>query len=161
MNRIVPAVILLLAVSWVPAQQVVERGSPGEEFAQRPSRSAEDLDRLRFAASQDEIITVLLEQGRVDQIVVEFERILQLGLKGEDEELVVKSAWRVVERLRERRHFAVAHQVVDATLEAVESNQNKYSLYMLKGKTYLAQRLYQDAIRAHQMAQAFLRGNNN
>ena len=59
--------------------------------SQKPKSSYTCLtDKLEYAATQYEIVSILIEQGKYEAVIPEFRRILKLGL--EDETLVASSA---------------------------------------------------------------------
>ena len=122
-------------------------------IAESPAR--DEISKLRFAASQHEIITILIEEQNYAGVLPEFRRILKLDLKGErNEKLIVKSAWAIVEQLSEARQYALAHQILEETLEQTENRENRFSLLMLKGKTLKDEGRLREAIEVYRKAQA-------
>lgn len=125
-------------------------------FAENPRQinPRDEVSKLRFAAGQHEIVTVLIQDKKFSSVLPEFRKILQLDLQGENETLVVQSAWAIVEQLRETKQFSIAHQILDETLTQTEGRQNKFSLLMLKGKTFKDEGRLQEAIETYRKAQA-------
>jgi tetratricopeptide (TPR) repeat protein len=109
--------------------------------------------KLRFAASQHEIISILLHEERYESVLEEFQKILDLSFVGENEALVVEEAWLIAEYLREAGQFEVAHQVVDRTLSEVGSVQNRFLLMMLKGKVLREEGRLSEALDVYRQAQ--------
>ncbi|MDA2933892.1 hypothetical protein MYX82_06065 [Acidobacteria bacterium AH-259-D05] len=115
-----------------------------------------DLEsNLRFAASQHEIISILLDEGQYAEILPEFRKILDLDLTGENEKPVVQEAWLIGERLRGVGEYALAHEIVDETLDQLENSESKFYLLMLKGKIFQDDGLTDEALEAYREAQLF------
>ena len=121
-------------------------------LAQGPSatRNTEE-SKLRFAATQHEIISIMLQEKDYAGALSEFRRILGLGL--EQEMLVVQEAWLVVNRLMASRQYSFALQVIDDTLEEIETPKNRFTLLMLKGKVYKEEGRLSEAVRVYREAQ--------
>ncbi|HUG43469.1 MAG TPA: hypothetical protein VMN76_04410 [Acidobacteriota bacterium] len=109
--------------------------------------------KLRFAASQHEIISILLHEQRYDSVLGEFQKILDLSFAGENEALVVEEAWLIVEHLREAGQFGIAHELVIRTLGEVESVQSQFLLMMLKGKVLREEGRLSEALDVYRQAQ--------
>lgn len=137
--------VAVLLSSALPAQDV------GRVSPERISR--ETASRLNFAASQHEIIGVLLDQGAYEAVPQEFDKILALGLAGEQEGLVAEAAWQTADRLREARQYAIAHSIVDRSLELAELPGNQFRLLMMRAKIFKDQKLLQQAIETFREAQ--------
>ena len=123
--------------------------------AQEITESADLETQLRFAASQHEIIGILLDEGRYAEILPEFWKILDLDLTGEDEKPVVQEAWLIGEQLREVGEYALAHQIVDDALDELETSESMFYLLMLKGKVFQDEGLTDQALDAYREAQEF------
>lgn len=108
---------------------------------------------LRFAATQHEIIAILIEEGQFDRVLPEFQKILDLGFTGELEQLVVKEVWVVVNELSGANQFELGHQVVSSALRQLSEDESRFQLLMLKGKLYKQQGLVQEAVRTYRQAQ--------
>lgn len=149
--------ILLLSLSLAGTSMLAQK--PVEQTRGEQVRLESDKlsPKLNFAASQHEIIGILIDQGYFDAIPEEFEKILQLGLTGPEEELVVRSAWQIVDRLRDARQFGLAHQVVDETLKRTRANENRFSLLMMRAKIFQDQKLLKQAVQAYKEAQELQR----
>ena len=99
--------------------------------AQEITESADLEAQLRFAASQHEIIKILLDEDRYADVLPEFSKILDLDLTGEDEKPVVQEAWLIGERMREMGEYDLAHEIVDGALDELEAFESQF--YLLKG----------------------------
>ena len=107
--------------------------------------------KLRFAATQHEIIAIMLQEKDYAGAVSEFRRILALDLR--QEMPLVQEAWLVVDSLMASRQYSFAHQVIDDTLEEIEIPQNRFTLLMLKGKVYKEAGRMSEAVRVYRKAQ--------
>jgi hypothetical protein len=145
--------------SGVSTAQVVDDSSPAlrESSETRADRSEENKDKLRFAASQHEIISILIDEADFDGIIPEFDKILELGFTGDDERLVVKEALIISDRLMRLGQFPVAHEIIDETLEVTHQRDNQFSLLMMKGKIFKEQGQIRRALRAYKQAQRIQR----
>lgn len=112
-----------------------------------------DLEtRLRFAATQHEIISILLEEQEFELAQQEFQKILALQFTGENEKLVVQEAWIIAQRLLQADQFGLVHEIIDATLSQIRSPENQFSLLMLKGKVLKDEGKLQEALSVYQKA---------
>ncbi|MEJ2077055.1 MAG: hypothetical protein P8020_08155 [Acidobacteriota bacterium] len=125
----------------------------GQVAAQNLTRQSSDDAKLRYAAAQHEIITILINEGQYSRVPVEFQKILDLGFSGAQEELVVKEAWAVVTGLVANRQFEPAHRVVDEALRKTVRNENRFALIMLEGKLFKQEGRLKDALNAYRQAQ--------
>ena len=62
---------------------------------------AEIQTKLEYAGAEHEIISIFIEEGKYAAILPEFRKILELGLTGKDETLVVYSALTFAESMTE------------------------------------------------------------
>ena len=141
MSRKVMVLVLLCMLGFGPAYATV-----GQEVL------SEDSD-LRFAATQHEIISILIREGEYDRVLPEFEKILSLDLSGPKEELLVKEVWLVANSLMTAEQYSVGQQVIDKALRKVSSDESRFTLLMLKGKLYKQEGRLQDAVRVYRQAQ--------
>lgn len=112
-----------------------------------------DLEtRLRFAATQHEIISILLQEQEFELVRQEFEKILALRFNEEHERLVVQEAWIVTQQLLQADQFDLAYEIIDATLGQVRSSENQFTLLMLKGKVLRDEGRLQEALSVYQEA---------
>lgn len=119
---------------------------------QSPAAQTEEA-RLRFAAAQHEIITILVREGQYDRVVEEFQKILALGFTGPQEELVVRETWAIVKGLMEQRAYDTAHEVIRSALQTLKGDDSHFALLMLRGKLFKEQGRLREALEAYRQAQ--------
>ncbi len=119
-------------------------------WAQSPPTSEKNL---QFAASQHEIILILLREKKYSQVMPEFQKILDLPWRTEDESLVVKAAWVIGENLSDARQFTVAEQLVNQTLSRVTQAPQQFTLLMLKAQILERSGRLSDALQILRRAQ--------
>ena len=142
---------LVLAGLLLSLSLPVASGAP-----QEISPDSDDLEsKLRFAAGQHEIIGILLEQGSFSEILIEYRKILELELTGENEVPVVKEAWYLVEQLRQSEQFSLAHAIVDESLEWLQNRDSTCYLLIIRGKIFHDEGRTEEAIDAYREAQEF------
>lgn len=112
-----------------------------------------DEAKLRYASAQHEIISILLQEAEFDSVLLEFEKILALNLRGENEKLVVQEIWLICDQLLAAGRFDLAHKIIDSALPKIGGAGNQFTLQMLKGKIYKEQGLLQEAIELYRSAQ--------
>ncbi|GAB4237176.1 MAG: hypothetical protein Kow00109_11020 [Acidobacteriota bacterium] len=137
------ALLWLSVAAWLAggASAAVQSPAPNEEA------------RLRFAAAQHEIITILVREGQYDRVVEEFQKILALGFAGPQEELVVRETWAIVKGLMEQHAYDTAHRVVESALQTLKSDDSHFALLMLRGKLFKEQGRLREALEAYRQAQ--------
>lgn len=109
--------------------------------------------KLRFAAAQHEIISILIKENQFDRVLPEFRKILGLDLAGEQEQLVVKEVWSIVTGLTDAGQYASAHQLLDEALSYATQQDNRFALLMLKGKLFKQEGRLQEALGTYRQAQ--------
>lgn len=124
----------------------------GVAVAQKPAESSIEA-KLRFAATQHEIISILIKEGQFDRVLPEFVRILELGFVGPDEELVVKETWSIVSSLTGAKQYDLAHMVADEALKQTAQVNSRFTLLMLKGKLYKHEGRLSEALSTYRKAQ--------
>ncbi len=145
---------ILLALLALPMGVALGQQRP---VVNQPEPMLESVDaKLRLAASHYAIIQILLDEGKVDQVAGEFQKILDLDLRGGNERQVGQAAWQIVHRLADQQHYSLAHHLVEITLKRVEEPETQFSLLMLQAKVFQAQRLLPQAIDAVRRAQGIL-----
>jgi tetratricopeptide (TPR) repeat protein len=125
----------------------------GQAAAQSLTKQPSNDAKLRYAAAQHEIITILINEGEYERVPAEFQKILDLGFSGTQEALVVKEAWAIVTGLMANRQFESAHRVVDEALRKTVRNDSRFALIMLKGKIFKQEGRLKDALNAYRQAQ--------
>lgn len=113
----------------------------------------EEGSKLEYAAAQHEVISILLRSQKYDRVLGEFRKILALGFEGEEEELLVREAWMIVEELRSAGQYSIAEQVVKECLLQIKDPENQFKLLMLQGKISQDQGYFEEAIQIYRKAQ--------
>ena len=151
MRKNFSVVMILLCVVLSLGPLALSQDLRENEQAQEQTTSVESA--LRTAASQYEIIGVLLAEERYAETVAEFAVIVNLRLEGNQEVLVARAAWDFAVILREAGEYTVAHEFIDQALEVAVGAESRYSLLMMRGKIYKDQKNYSMAIKALREAQ--------
>ncbi|MFH1964991.1 MAG: hypothetical protein ABIJ42_05560, partial [Acidobacteriota bacterium] len=113
-----------------------------------------EVSKLQYAASQHEIISILIEEGDWSQAVAEFYKILDLDLGVESEGSLTEEAWQITEQLLEAKQFDFSHEIIDSTLERCKLPNNRFTLLILKGKVFKQEGEIKAALDAFRDAQA-------
>lgn len=113
-----------------------------------------DVSKLQYAASQHEIISILIEEGDWNQAVAEFYKILDLDLGMESEGSLAEEVWQITEQLLEAGQYDFSHQIIDSTLENCKLPDNRFTLLILKGKVFKEEGKLKAALDAFRDAQA-------
>jgi len=113
-------------------------------------------EKLRSAASQHEIVTVLIEDGYFHEAKDAFRELLGFDFSGPQEKLLTQSAWKIVEKLRNLGQYDIAHQIVTISLEELEQLENRHTLLMLRAKIYQEQGHLTKALETLQQAKALV-----
>ena len=113
-----------------------------------------DISKLQYAASQHEIISILIEEGDWNQAVAEFYKILDLDLGVKSEGSLAEEAWQITDQLLQAKQFDFAHLVIDSTLERCKLPDNRFTLLILKGKVFKQEGKIKAALDAFREAQA-------
>ena len=150
--RWVPALTLSALLVGTGSLAQIKQAQPRQLSKVRSEISLEE--KLRVGGSQHEIVTLLIEGGRFREAESAFQEILGLGLSGPQEILLVQSAWKVVEKLRNVYQHSVAHRIVGSTLEQIEQVENRHTLLMLRAKIYQEQRNLSKALETLEQAKA-------
>ncbi len=131
--------LMLSAVFNLPLQ-----AQPGDQAA-----------KLQIAASQYEIIGLLMQKHDYSQILGEYRKILNLGLSAQNEKPLVQATWVIVDGLRQAGQYALATQIVNEALAQVTLSESKFFLMMAKGKVLKDQGKVQEAMDMFRKAQQF------
>ena len=150
--RWVPAFTLSALLLGTGGLAQLKQSQPRRVDKTQPEFSLEE--KLRVGGSQHEIVTVLIEGGRFREAESAFQEILDLGLSGPQEVLLVQSAWKIVEDLRTIHQYAIAHRIVESTLGEVEQLESRHTLLMLRAKIYQEQRNISKALETLEQAKA-------
>ncbi len=129
-------------------------GMSGNAFEHGQASTQNEINKLQFAASQHEIIAILLEEGDWNQAVTEFYKILDLDLGVEAEGSLVEEVWQITEQLLEAKQFGFSHEIIDSTLERCKLPDNRFTLLILKGKVFKQEGKIRAALDVFREAQA-------
>lgn len=146
----IPSLILCLLIT-------LATGFGENAFEQNPGASSPEISKLQYAASQHEIISILLEEGEWNQAVAEYYKILDLNLGLDAESSLVEEAWQITERLLEANQYDFSHEIIDATLERCKLPENQFTLLILKGKVFKQEGRVKAALDVFREAQALQR----
>ena len=116
--------------------------------------SQTDIGKLQYAASQHEIISILIEESDWSQAVAEFYKILDLDLEVTSEVSLVEEAWQITEQLLEAKQYDFSHQIIDSTLERCKLPDNRFTMLILKGKVFKQEGKIKAALDVFREAQA-------
>ncbi len=111
--------------------------------------------KLQIAASQYEIIGLLMQKHDYSQILGEYRKILNLGLSLENEKPLVQATWVIVDGLRQAGQYSLATQIVNEALAVVTLSESRFFLMMAKGKILKDQGKVQEAMDMFRKAQQF------
>ncbi len=141
----IPSLILYVFV-------ILSVGIHGDVSGQTVSPA--DISKLQYAASQHEIISILIEEQDWSQAVAEFFKILDLDLDVTSEVSLVEEAWQITEQLLEAKQYDYSHQIIDSTLERCKLPDNRFTMLILKGKVLKQEGKIKAALDAFREAQA-------
>lgn len=105
-------------------------------FPLPPAPSVSPGDRLAMARSQHEVLVLLVEKGRYDDVPAEFQKILDLHFEGRQEQLVVDEVLVISDLLARRGKQTVALKVADMALSALREKVSRARLFKEKGFIY-------------------------
>lgn len=89
-----------------------------------------------MARSQHEVLVLLVEKGRYDDVPAEFQKILDLHFEGRQEQLVVDEVLVISDLLARRGKQTVALKVADMALSALREKVSRARLFKEKGFIY-------------------------
>jgi len=116
---------------------------------------SDETAKLKIAASQYEIIELLMQKHEYSQIAGEYRKIITLDLALENEKPLVQATWVIVDGLRQAGQYALGTQMIDEALGAMRLSESKFFLLMAKGKVLKDQGKLQEAIEVFRKAQHF------
>ncbi len=148
MKRSLRSAVVLTALSMVSAGSVSLWGQE-QTLPREVERPADPCKaKIRQAAAIHGAIQVVLDEQRFQDVLVEFQSILDLDLGPGcgKERLVAQSAWQIASRLRETGQFGVAHEVANTALARMRQCENEFPLLMLRAKIFQEQRRYREAL---------------
>lgn len=114
-----------------------------------------EVGKLRIAASQLEIISVLVQKQDYSQILGEYRKILNLDFCPENEKPLVQGTWIIADGLRRAGQLSLAAQLINEALPKVKLAESKYYLMMAKAKILRDQGKLDEAVEVFRKAQEF------
>ena len=117
--------------------------------ASNPAENA----KLAAAATHYEIAQLKLESGEYDAVVAEIQEILDLGFGAENEGVLTLSVLNLSEELLNADQHGLARQAVDASLKAVDAQENRFMLLMFKARVFRDEGKTDEALETYRSAQ--------
>jgi tetratricopeptide (TPR) repeat protein len=113
-------------------------------FAENGQHSVDQM--LSIAEQHFEIAKLLIKENRLDRVLPEMRKILDLDLQGEYEQSVAISSSLIARLLSDVKQTALANELVDETLARMKQAANVASLLKIKAYLYKSEGKYQKAI---------------
>ncbi len=126
---------------------------PGFFAAAGPAENA----KLAAAATHYEIAQLKLEAGEYDAVLAEIQKILDLDFSAENEGVLTLSVLNLTEELLNADQHGLARQAVDASLKAVDQQENRFMLLMFKARVFRDEGKVDDALETYRSAQEMVR----
>lgn len=142
------SVLAAMALSLAAVCQAQEARSPG-------GAPEQVLEKLQAAAIQHEEIALLLSDQKFQAVIPALKDIFELGLPLDYEVYQVQEVQVVVQKLREKRQFSIAHGAVDLGLKYLQGDKSKSSLYVMKSQLYRDNGQIREATESTEMARRF------
>ena len=124
--------------------------------ASNPAENA----KLAAAATHYEIAQLKLESGEYDAVVAEIQEILDLGFGAENEGVLTLSVLNLSEELLNADQHGLARQAVDASLKAVDTQENRFMLLMFKARVFRDEGKTDEALETYRSAQKLVRSGD-
>ncbi len=124
--------------------------------ASNPAENA----KLAAAATHYEIAQLKLESGEYDAVVAEIQEILDLGFGAENEGVLTLSVLNLSEELLNADQHGLARQAVDASLKAVDAQENRFMLLMFKARVFRDEGKTDEALETYRSAQKLVRSGD-
>ena len=121
-------------------------------FSAASSDPAENA-KLAAAATHYEIAQLKIESGEYDAVLAEIQKILDLEFGAANEGVLTLSVLNLAEQLLNADQHELARQSVDASLNAVDQQQNQFMLLMFKAKVFRDEGETDAALEAYRSAQ--------
>ena len=135
---------------------VVFGSAPFESVSAAASNPAENA-KLAAAATHYEIAQLKLESGEYEAVAAEIQKILDLGFGAENEGVLTLSVLNLSEALLNADQHGLARQAVDASLKAVDSQDNRFMLLMFKARVFRDEGKTDEALETYRSAQKLVR----
>lgn len=125
----------------------------GVSAAANPAENA----KLAAAATHYEIAQLKLESGEYDAVVAEIRKILDLNFGTENEGVLTLSVLNLSEELLNADQHGLARKAVDASLKAVDGQENRFMLLMFKARVFRDEGKTDEALETYRTAQKLTR----
>jgi hypothetical protein len=152
------ASLLLRGIAALAVSLTLLIPSFGQEAALRqiPSTAeeAENLSaNLEIAHSQHEIILLYIKTDQFEKVGPAAQVLLSLKFPADLELNTVKSLSIITEKLYEKGHSELAHQVLAVAAKTLSANSNKSKVYMIQARAYKRDGLDDRAIECYRKSQ--------
>ena len=119
----------------------------------RQQVATEETDNLRtnldIAHAQHEIILLYIKSDQMDKVWPAVQSLLSLKFPAEQEVSTVKSLFIITEKLYEKGHSALAHQILSAAAKNLSDSSNKAKVYLIQARAYKRDGLDEKAIECY------------
>ena len=132
--------------------------APVRAVSAAASNPAENA-KLATAATHYEIAQLKLESGEYDVVVAEIQKILDLDFGAENEGVLTLSVLNLTEELLNADQHGLARNAVDASLKAVDQQENRFMLLMFKARVYRDEGETDAALETYRQAQKLVRSD--
>ncbi|MDE2926803.1 MAG: hypothetical protein OXT71_10440 [Acidobacteriota bacterium] len=149
MSALIRFSVFLLVFGLAPVRGVTA-------VATNPAENA----KLAAAATHYEIAQLKLESGEYDAVVAEIQEILDLGFGAENEGVLTLSVLNLSEELLNADQHGLARQAVDASLKAVDAQENRFMLLMFKARVFRDEGKTDEALETYRSAQKLVRSGD-
>ena len=122
-------------------------------LASNPAETA----KLATAATHYEIAQLKLESGEYEAVAAEIQKILDLDFGAENEGVLTLSVLNLTEELLNADQHGLARQAVDASLKAVDGQENRFMLLMFKARVFRDEGKTDEALETYRSAQKLAR----
>ena len=146
MNALVRFSVFLVIVGLAPVGGVTA-------LASNPAETA----KLAAAATHYEVAQLKLESGEYDAVVAEIQKILDLDFGTENEGVLTLSVLNLTEELLNADQHGLARQAVDASLKAVDGQENQFMLLMFKARVFRDEGKIDEALETYRSAQKLVK----
>jgi tetratricopeptide (TPR) repeat protein len=126
---------------------------PEVSAASNPAENA----KLATAATHYEIAQLNLESGEYEAVVSEIQKILNLDFSTENEGVLTLSVLNLTEELLNADQYDLALQAVDASLNTVDLQENRFMLLMFKARVFRDEGKTDEALETYRDAQKLSR----
>ena len=141
MNALIRFSVFLVVFGLAPVRGV-------SAVASNPAENA----KLATAATHYETAQVKLESGEYDAVMAEIQKIVDLDFSAENEGVLTLSVLNLSEELLNADQHGLARQAVDASLKAVDQQENQFMLLMFKARVFRDEGKTDEALETYRSA---------